>query len=84
MGGSFCCCDMNPAIGVTCSQSPNEINVACGPLCDPFFQVKMLDCQDSDPCQVTVVTDALIDSDPITNTSYHFGFFLSEFPNEVV
>ena len=83
-GGFFCCCDGGNTLDTCSNESPNVTTTTCDPLCDTFFLVRLLDCEDPDACQVTMTTETIDNSDSITNTSYHFGFFFDTFPNKTV
>ena len=78
--GWFCCCDTG-----SCRQSQNQLfELDCNPYCDTYFEVRMLKCQDSDPCPVIMLTEDFNNADTITSTDYEFNFFMSSFPSAQV
>ena len=82
--GFFCCCDRVTSPDTCSNQSPIMISPTCASWCDTFFRVRLLDCEVPDACEISMTTDALDDSNSITNTSYNFRFFFDTFPIETV
>ena len=68
----FCCCDDHLCLNNP-EYLPTEI---CNPLCDTFFVVN-LECEDSAPCPVSMITDVTKNSATTTNVNYKFSFNLS-------
>ena len=76
----ICCCD-----GFPCNYNLEEFSFdTCDPECDTYFFLTFLECQDSEPCPVMMITDTSANSATTTYVNYDFYYNLSSFATDSV
>ena len=80
----FCCCDQG---GDTCQTNLTAFSTTeCDSYvsCDTYFVATLSECQISDPCPATLLSDVFHGISTMTDADYEFRFDLSTVPNESV